>query len=196
MSSAADKIAKSDSLLDIMIRMEDFLDSLDLYAYKNWIDGEVVDGPDVSRYWATFTLRYPYEKMPDPSGAERLMKHGAIVEYEKGQEEDAEFHVDTSPEALANLTSASYGQNSQYASTNIPNSYLGKNLKTNTVWLVHISLPRKFIDDAFDMDIGTLIASANSKSSLIDRTFVDNWADDMPPRPATNSGQTTISGEQ
>ena len=22
-----------------------------VYAYKNWINGEIVDGPDIERYW-------------------------------------------------------------------------------------------------------------------------------------------------
>jgi hypothetical protein len=77
------KIQESPHLLDVLVQMEDVLDSFDLYVFKNWIDGEVVEGPKVRRYWFDFTLRYPIDKMPDPKGAMRLLKHGLRINYEK-----------------------------------------------------------------------------------------------------------------
>ena len=73
----------SPHLLDIMIQMEDVLDSLDIYVFAKWMKGEIVDGPIVRRYWFDFTLRYPIEDMPDPRGAMRLLKHGIRVDYNK-----------------------------------------------------------------------------------------------------------------
>lgn len=85
-----EKLNDSPHLLDIMIQMEDVLDSLDIYVFANWMKGEIVDGPLVRRYWFDFTLRYPIDDMPDPRGAMRLLKHGVRVDYNKAtlEEED------------------------------------------------------------------------------------------------------------
>ena len=81
-------ISDSDHLLDILISMENVLDGLDVYSFANWLTGEVVDGPVVRRYWTTFSLRYPYNKMPDPRAALRLLKHGVEVEYNREKRQD------------------------------------------------------------------------------------------------------------
>jgi hypothetical protein len=78
-----EKLNDSTHLLDIMIQMEDVLDSLDIYVFANWMKGEIVEGPVVRRYWFDFTLRYPIDKMPDPRGAMRLLKHGVRVDFNK-----------------------------------------------------------------------------------------------------------------
>ncbi len=78
-----DKIQESPHLLDVLVQMEDVLDSFDLYVFKNWIVGEIVEGPKVRRYWFDFTLRYDMKHMPDPKGALRLIKHGVRVSYDK-----------------------------------------------------------------------------------------------------------------
>lgn len=85
-----DKIKESPHLLDILVQMEDVLDSFDVYVFKNWLKGEIVDGPKVRRYWFDMTLRYPLDQMPDPMGARRLLKHGVRVNYDKAtvEEED------------------------------------------------------------------------------------------------------------
>ena len=85
MDSIIKKIASSKILLDVLIAFEDFLDSNDLYVYKNWFDGEIVEGPIISRYWISVTLKYPYRKMPDPEGAERLVRNGVSVKYKKAK---------------------------------------------------------------------------------------------------------------
>lgn len=83
-----EKLQESPHLLDVLVQMEDVLDSFDLYVFKNWIKGEIVEGPSVRRYWFDFTLRYPINEMPDPKGAMRLLKHGIRINYEKATVED------------------------------------------------------------------------------------------------------------
>ncbi len=73
----------SPHLLDVLIQIEDVLDSLDIYVFPNWIKGEVVEGPGVRRYWFDCTIRYGIDDMPDPRGAMRLLKHGVRVDYNK-----------------------------------------------------------------------------------------------------------------
>lgn len=72
-------------VLSILLEVEDVLDSLDIYVFKNWILGEVIDGPRIKRYWVTVTLQYDHKKMPDPRAGLRLLKHGILVSFEKGE---------------------------------------------------------------------------------------------------------------
>ncbi len=78
-----DGIVDSTNSLNVLIEFEEVLDALHIYSYKNWEYGEVIAGPDVSRYWITITLMYPRNLMPDPDGALRLIKHGAKVYFKK-----------------------------------------------------------------------------------------------------------------
>lgn len=111
-----EKLTDSPHLLDLLIQMEDVLDSLDCYVFKNWIDGEIVDGPKVRRYWLDMTLKFPYDKMPDPRAGLRLLKHGIRVDYSKANEESGK-KVDT-------------GEDEE---------------DKNVVWFVRISIPRRLI---------------------------------------------------
>ncbi len=72
-------------VLDILLEVEDVLDSLDIYVFQNWILGEVIDGPRIKRYWVTVTLQYAHKQMPDPRAGLRLLKHGILVSFEKGE---------------------------------------------------------------------------------------------------------------
>ena len=69
------------SALDTLMDMERVLDNLNIYAYKNWIEGEIVEGPNIDRYWVTVTLMYHQAQMPDPEGAMRLTKNGCKVYF-------------------------------------------------------------------------------------------------------------------
>lgn len=78
-------IEETPHILDIMLEVEDVLDSLDIYVFKNWFLGEVIDGPRIKRYWVEITLQYPKKMMPDPRAGLRLMKHGILVSFTEGK---------------------------------------------------------------------------------------------------------------
>src|SRR5882672_7844492 len=84
-----EKLEDSEYLLDVLLGAENVLDSLDVYVYRHWLEGEVIEGPIVRRHWVTFTLLYPYHKMPDPRAALRLLKHGVQVEFNSVKREQA-----------------------------------------------------------------------------------------------------------
>ena len=77
------KIHKRASLLDVLIEFDQFMDDLNLYTYKNWFEGEVVDGPNLSRHWCEISLMYPYDMMPDPEGGKRLLARDCKVSYKE-----------------------------------------------------------------------------------------------------------------
>lgn len=141
-----DQLQESPNLLDTLIQMEDILDSMDIYVFKNWLKGEVVEGPIIRRYWLDMTLLYPYDEnskdrgMPDPKGALRLLKHNIRVDYDRARYEsdsDEPRKVEEDEEIDDN--------------------------DSNLVWLVRISIPRRlvvqmsaaqhdFYDDEVDID--------------------------------------------
>lgn len=88
-------------LLDILVQMEDVLDSMDVYVFKNWLKGEVAEGPIVRRYWLDMTLRYKQDEMPDPRAALRLLKHGVRVDFSKAPIEQPDKESDQESDEYA-----------------------------------------------------------------------------------------------
>lgn len=76
-------IYNSDGSMSTLIDFERVLDDADLYAYKNWVLGEVVSGPDIRRYDVSCVLMYPHKLMPDPRGAKRLLSVGCNIKFKK-----------------------------------------------------------------------------------------------------------------
>ena len=78
-------IYTSDGSMSILLDFERVLDNADLYANKNWLLGELVQGPNVGRYDVTCVFMWPYKLMPDPRGAKRLLALGCKVEFAKSE---------------------------------------------------------------------------------------------------------------
>lgn len=76
-------IYMSESSLETMMDIERVMDSLDLYAFKNWKQGELVEGPIRKKHWVEATFMWPKKAMPDPDGAKRLLGYNAQVTYQK-----------------------------------------------------------------------------------------------------------------
>jgi hypothetical protein len=77
------KIYMSDASLGILMDFERVLDSMDMYAFPNWSMGELVEGPAITKYWVRCKFMWPYNMMPDPNGAKRLVPYGAKITYQK-----------------------------------------------------------------------------------------------------------------
>lgn len=75
----------SDGAMSTLLDFERVMDEADVYAFKNWSTGELVDGPVVGRYNCKCIFMWPYKLMPDPRGALRLDKIGCKVTYGKGE---------------------------------------------------------------------------------------------------------------
>lgn len=125
-----DDVYGSENILDILVEFERTFDDLDLYVYKNWMKGEVVEGPKIDRYWITVCLMYPYKLMPDPEGALRLVDHGCKVTYQR----DVLKHV-------AKIK----GQDSY--ETDAQTGKLKAKLIESPVWIIEVIMPRHFVDE-------------------------------------------------
>lgn len=77
------KIYASDQVLNTLINMEKVMDDVNVYSYKNWKLGELVDGPHVTKYDTTATFMWENAEMPDPEGGIRIINLGGKVEYKK-----------------------------------------------------------------------------------------------------------------
>lgn len=121
------RIYMSDASLNILMDFERVLDELDLYAFENWEDGELVVGPKIEKYWVTCTFMWPRKLMPNPKGGERLLPYGCKVTYEK-----------TTIDVPAKIK--------QPEDFRPGGSRKGK-LITIPVWLVQIQMPQELIAD-------------------------------------------------
>ena len=126
-----DNLVDSSSDLNVLLEFEEVLDNLNIYSYKNWEYGEVLAGPDVSRYWITISLIYPHKKMPDPDGALRLTKHGARVFFQQ----------DILTEPVKITTPDDLGPEDPKTGKRKPKQ------KKTKVWVVVIEMPREFVDE-------------------------------------------------
>jgi hypothetical protein len=77
------RIYMSDSSMETLMDFERVLDEVDLYAFKNWKKGELVEGPIKTAHWIECSFMWPHKAMPDPDGAKRLLGYNVIVEYSK-----------------------------------------------------------------------------------------------------------------
>ena len=123
------KILDSKNTLDVLLEFENMLDSVNIYAYKNWQYGEIVDGPKMGRHWVTVTLMYPNKLMPDPNGANRLVNYDCKVNYRKA--------VYVTPVKIKTQDDLEVNEKGK----RVP-----KMVKKG-VWLIEITMPRRFIDD-------------------------------------------------
>ncbi len=116
----------SDSSLVTLLDFERVLDELDLYAFKNWLVGELVSGPVVSKYRVSCIFMWPETLMPDPRGGRRLLPFDCQVKYKK-----TEMKV---PVKITNP--------SDYR----PGTHKAK-LSHQPVWLVEITMPKSLISE-------------------------------------------------
>jgi hypothetical protein len=78
-------IYMSDGSLTTLLDFERVLDELDIYAFRNWEIGELVSGPDITKYRVACVFMWPLNLMPDPRGGRRLLPFDCEVNYKKNK---------------------------------------------------------------------------------------------------------------
>lgn len=76
-------IYMSEGVIATLLDYERVLDEMDIYAFRNWSIGELVEGPEIKRYSVSCIWMWPKELMPDPRGARRLLPFGCTVKFKK-----------------------------------------------------------------------------------------------------------------
>lgn len=143
-------VSQTNTLLDMLLKFEKVLDDINLYAFRNWMQGEILEGPDLGRHYITVKLMYPYKEMPDPAGAERLFNIDCLVKFEKD--------VLECPMPAEKFTDAILANDYQDGSQ--PKKY---EIKRDNVWLVTIKMPRRYVDEFHHVD-GKIDADESSET--------------------------------
>jgi hypothetical protein len=118
--------------LNILKDFERVLDELDIYVFKNWEQGELVEGPKVNRYTVECTFMWPAEKMPDPEGGARLLEYDVEIKYKKEK-------------LLIPRKIRSPGDFRPGTKKGI--------IDPHPVWLVHIIMPKKLMQDVYQSTV-------------------------------------------
>lgn len=119
-------IYTSDGTMSTLLDFERVLDEADIYAFKNWKLGELVDGPVVSRYAVSCTFMWPAVLMPDPRGAKRLLPLGCKIAFRK-----AKLKVPIQIQTPSDFK---------------PGTHYPK-LIDREIWLINITIPKELISD-------------------------------------------------
>jgi len=118
-------IFENDKAFGILKDFERVLDELGIYVYKNWDEGELVEGPVIDRHCV---FMWPEKEMPDPAGGKRLIDYDCKIGYEKS--------TIIKPRQIKKPDDIR------------PGTKKGK-LDKIPVWLVHIQMPKKLIIDIY-----------------------------------------------
>lgn len=160
------RLDDSNSLVDVLIQLENFIDNLDIYVFKNWFEGEIIDGPVIRKYWVGMSLLYEHDKMPDPSGALILEKHGAKVKYTLRNIEDTSVTKNALDlPAIGQITDIEGGQGVYGDNSVTLNAMRVPSVKK--VWIVDIMVPRIFIDELNALDIDVYDSASEDDIDII-----------------------------
>lgn len=122
------EIYESDKAFQVLKDFERVLDDLDIYVYANWEDGELVEGPKITRHWVTCSFMWDKENMPDPMGGKRLLDYDCKVTYKR--DKIIKPRKIRKPDDIRPMTKK------------------GK-LDTQPIWVVEIMMPKKLIADIY-----------------------------------------------
>jgi hypothetical protein len=164
----------SDGAMSTLLDYERVLDEADLYAYKNWINGELVDGPVVGRYNCKCVFMWPYKLMPNPKGALRLTKIGCKVTYGKG-----EIKV---PVEVTDYDDFQPG-------TRYPKMHKRR------VWFVEITIPFELMDDIKQgsIDLAGETIDLSEIQDAYDEDLDDTMSDESTVETAGEEEQTSTA---
>ena len=156
-------ISKGNDILDMLIEFERTLDNAEIFAYKNWILGELVEGPIISRYWFKTVWMYPMKMMPDPNAGLRLTKLGAKVNFREG--------VFKKPVKVTG-----------------PKDWVDPETKRakmaeHEIWLVTIELPIKYINRGLEQGDEIIQKDIEDTNAELADAFGDEPEEAMPTEP-------------
>lgn len=121
-------LGENNDAFKIIKDFERVIDTLDIYVFKNWEEGELCAGPDVGRYNVKCSFMWDRDEMPDPQGGLRLYEYGCQIVYKKE-------HV---------LVPRKIKKPDDYR----PGTKKGK-IDAHPVWVVDITMPKKLMQDVY-----------------------------------------------
>ena len=145
-------IMTSDGSMSLLLDFERVLDEADLYAFENWISGELVQGPINNRYTVKCVFMYPYKLMPNPMGVKRLLVLGCNVEFSRST-----IKVPIEVKNYEDFVQGTRYPKMQekkvwFVSIEIPKELMN-DVKEGSIDLAEKSIDLNEIDDAYDDDL-------------------------------------------
>lgn len=130
------EVSNNNELLDMLMEFHELLEKMDIFAFKNWISGEILEGPTLKRHYANIKLMYPQKSMPDPEAVSRLVGRDCLVEYKK----------DT---LISPVKVKTYDDVEVTIKPDGGTRYKAKT-KSEPIWIVSIDVPRKYVDKNYE----------------------------------------------
>lgn len=162
-------IYDSNNSLRILKDFERVIDELNIYVFKNWEDGELVSGPNVTRHFVECVFMWPEKDMPDPEGGARLSEYGCHVAYAKDflkkprrVEQPSDFR---------------------------PGSKKGR-IDKHPIWLVKIKMPKQLIFDVFK---GTV---RDDQDNNVDLESIYQYSDAQANVPTSQAADAAVGQSQ
>jgi hypothetical protein len=147
-------VSMSPSSMSTLREFERVIDENGLYAFYNWKSLELVEGPKVSAYRVECTFSSPLSKMPDPSGAKRLLAYGVKVTYRKGWM-IYPVKIKSEDDFRPNIKKPKLKKTQVWLITiNMP-SYLISDITKGSKEIMDQSIDMEDIDDAYTDDLDT-----------------------------------------
>lgn len=162
-----EQIYGSNNSLNLLKDFERVIDELDVYVYDNWIDGELVSGPNETRYFVDCTFMWPKDQMPDPRAGLRLLDYGCRVKF--GESRLSKVRRIRKPDDIR------------------PGTKKGK-IDYEDIWLVKISMPKKLMTD---IQRGYMNLDKNKVEDIISRGVNANIQTQMQSQPQEPTNEPT-----
>ena len=142
-----ESLYSNNTSLSILKDFERVLETLDIYVYENWLQGELLEGPRVDRHWVTCSFMWPKDQMPNPRAAKRLFEHECRVKFEETM--IIKPRKIESPDDFR------------------PGTKKGK-LDRHPIWVVTIAMPKKLVFDMFEGHMDKLRKERFGRNSRVD----------------------------
>jgi hypothetical protein len=172
------KLYLSEGSIVSLLDFERVLDELDLYAFKNWQLGELVQGPVINRYTVTCTFMWPEKLMPDPRGGRRLLPFDCKISYRR-----TKIKIPVKIEDPDDF---------------VPGTHKAR-LIEKSVWLVEIEMPKRLMNDIRtgsveleDQDIDLAELDAAYEEDLDQKEYREQDADAQSPEQGQQNVPATI----
>lgn len=121
-------LSENNSAFKVLKDFERVIDELNVYVFKNWLEGELIEGPVVNRYDVLCKFMWPRDQAPDPKGGKLLVDYGCQVIYKK--ENILLPRKIKDPDDFR------------------PGTKKGK-IDAHPVWIVEITMPKKLMQDVY-----------------------------------------------
>lgn len=162
----------NENYIDILMNIDDFFDILNVYAFENWEDCEVIE-MKIMKHYTNIILKQEENKMPNPKAGKVLTNYNCKVKYKKTMETRPVYDVDTDT----------------FLSKTNDNGSVKLNIEKKPIWLIDILIPNNMIinDDVYDLESIQEKLNNEEEQSENMESLVDN-EEDMAVDMQQNAG--------